>query len=52
MSDDLWREAMEMWLEDDYDPLNDSDEDFVDLDVFIDEDAEDERSQEQILPAT
>lgn len=31
MSDDLYDEAMAMWLEDDYDPLDDSDEDFVEI---------------------
>jgi len=31
MSDDLFDEAMAMWLEDDYDPLDDSDEDFVEI---------------------
>jgi len=31
MSDDLWRDAMQMWMDDDYDPLDDSDEDFVEV---------------------
>lgn len=31
MNDDLYDDAMAMWLDDDYDPLNDSDEDFVEI---------------------
>jgi len=31
MSDDLYADAIFMWLEDDYDPMDDSDEDFVEI---------------------